>query len=60
MADGLKLMGDILPVEQWMVTINQDGNAEVCVSHVDGFRYWYLVESVRRLDAKAEGAGQSL
>lgn len=47
MADGLRVMGDMLPVNQWCVRITKDGKAEVCVSHVNHHRYWYIVNDVQ-------------
>jgi hypothetical protein len=47
MADSLKAMGEMLPTDQWVVNINRDGTAEVCVSQLGGFRYWYSVQDVR-------------
>lgn len=46
--DSLKGAVEMLPVEQWKVNINKDGNAEVCISHLNMTRYWHLVENVTR------------
>ena len=67
MADSLKAMGEMLPVDQWRVCIAKDGKAEVCVSQVNGYRYWYLVDDVQiegrdyaTIKIGGEGAVQSL
>lgn len=48
MADSLKQMGDMLPADQWQVRLTKAGKAEVCVSQLDGYRYWYTVNDVQR------------